>query len=358
MTGKPAVPATPAPTDRAAAQPGATAAATPDRAGNANPAAPEARSNATPTANAAPTVISEAVRPDIAHRAGHPAPTQATPTRTTPAQATPTQAEPAAGPQSASQTPAPPTQPQRSLVGSTPRGLLETLAAANTRASGETPVTNRPTSTGHAPAGSAAGAVGTRANTAAPPQAPILLAVAGGADALQFAADGIPDAYLPTTGERAADITTPHLVRASTPLGGGASLPTAQIALAMVREARAGTQRFEIRLDPPELGRIDVRLELSRDGTLNAHLTVDRPETLDALNRDARHLERALQQSGLKLEGGDIQFSLRDDGDAQQRDAAPDQPWSAQVPDGDDDAPDTLAAYRALSPAALVDIQV
>ena len=84
------------------------------------------------------------------------------------------------------------------------------------------------------------------------------------------------------------------------------------MALRIAHEARDGKQRFEISLDPPELGRVEVRLEFSRDGRMTTHLLVDRSDTLDALARDARGLERALQAQGLKLEDGGVQYQLRD----------------------------------------------
>lgn len=73
-----------------------------------------------------------------------------------------------------------------------------------------------------------------------------------------------------------------------------------------------GTNRFEIRLDPEELGRIDVRLDIDRDGGVRARLVVDRVETLALLQRDARTLERAFEQAGLKPSEGGVDLSLRD----------------------------------------------
>lgn len=73
-----------------------------------------------------------------------------------------------------------------------------------------------------------------------------------------------------------------------------------------------GANRFEIRLDPEELGRIDVRLDIDRDGGVKARLVVDRVETLALLQRDARTLERAFEQAGLKPSDGGVDLSLRD----------------------------------------------
>ena len=100
---------------------------------------------------------------------------------------------------------------------------------------------------------------------------------------------------------------------------GQGALPLTQIAVTIQREAANGNRRFEIQLDPPDLGRIDVRLEMTRDGRMLTNLTVDRPETLDHLMRDARQLERALMNSGLKLDDSGLQFSLRDQGQGEGR---------------------------------------
>ena len=84
------------------------------------------------------------------------------------------------------------------------------------------------------------------------------------------------------------------------------------MAIVIVANVHAGRSRFEIRLDPPELGRIDVRLHFDSSGQVTSHLVVDRSETLDLLRRDAADLERSLQQAGLKTADNGMQFSLRD----------------------------------------------
>jgi flagellar hook-length control protein FliK len=88
-------------------------------------------------------------------------------------------------------------------------------------------------------------------------------------------------------------------------------LSASAIAVEIVSRMRDGMRRFDIRLDPPELGRIDVRLDVDRDGNVKTKLTLDRPETLELMQRDARGLERALQQAGLKTDAGGLEFSLR-----------------------------------------------
>jgi flagellar hook-length control protein FliK len=98
-----------------------------------------------------------------------------------------------------------------------------------------------------------------------------------------------------------------------------AAVPLAGLAVEIAGKALAGKNRFEIRLDPPELGRIEVRLDVDRDGNVTSRLTVDRADTLDLLRRDASSLERALQDAGLKTTDNGLQFSLRDQSMSQQQ---------------------------------------
>jgi flagellar hook-length control protein FliK len=97
------------------------------------------------------------------------------------------------------------------------------------------------------------------------------------------------------------------------------AVPLAGLAVDIAGKALAGKNRFEIRLDPPELGRIEVRLDVDRDGNVTSRLTVDRADTLDLLRRDASGLERALQDAGLKTADNGLQFSLRDQSMNQQQ---------------------------------------
>ncbi|PZU95483.1 MAG: hypothetical protein DI527_00285 [Chelatococcus sp.] len=80
-------------------------------------------------------------------------------------------------------------------------------------------------------------------------------------------------------------------------------------------KALSGMRQFDIRLDPAELGRVDVNLSISDDGSVSAKLVVDRVDTLHLLQRDARTLERAFEQAGLKPSDGGVDISLRDQSD-------------------------------------------
>jgi flagellar hook-length control protein FliK len=92
----------------------------------------------------------------------------------------------------------------------------------------------------------------------------------------------------------------------------GAAVPVSGLALEIAASARSGKTRFDVRLDPADLGRIDVRIDVDRNGQVTSHLTVEKPETLSMLQQDAPQLQRALDDAGFKTGSGGLQFSLRD----------------------------------------------
>lgn len=88
-------------------------------------------------------------------------------------------------------------------------------------------------------------------------------------------------------------------------------VPNTAIALQISKHVARGVSTFEIRLDPAEMGRIDVKLELAQDGRVTAHLAVEKAETLDLLQKDAKALEQALKDAGLDADSDTLNFSLK-----------------------------------------------
>jgi hypothetical protein len=111
-----------------------------------------------------------------------------------------------------------------------------------------------------------------------------------------------------------------------------APVPLAGVPVLIAGRALAGDHQFDIRLDPPELGRIEVRLKVDKQGQVSSHLIADRPETLALLRRDGDGLERALQDAGLKTTGDGPQFSLRDQSGGQSNAQTDRRSAPAQVP--------------------------
>lgn len=152
------------------------------------------------------------------------------------------------------------------------------------------------------------------ATTAAPPP-PVTAAAANGEGLLLQPFDGAEQA----AARGAVQDTAPTIRLIPAASGAGATVtatPVNTLAFHIARHASEGVNRFQIRIDPPEMGRIDVSMEVDRDGGVKVHLTVERSEALDFLQRDARALERALNDAGLDADDGALSFSLSDgDGD-------------------------------------------
>ncbi|MCB1591065.1 MAG: flagellar hook-length control protein FliK [Alphaproteobacteria bacterium] len=72
--------------------------------------------------------------------------------------------------------------------------------------------------------------------------------------------------------------------------------------------------RITLQLDPPELGRVEVKMSLNKDNAAKVVLTIEKPETFVMLQRDAHVLERALADAGLSADGSGLEFTLADEG--------------------------------------------
>jgi hypothetical protein len=83
------------------------------------------------------------------------------------------------------------------------------------------------------------------------------------------------------------------------------------LAVAIAAKSQSGNKQFDIRLDPPELGRVEVRLSIDATGKVQASLSADQPRTLDLLKTDAPTLTRALRDAGLNVSQNGLNFSLR-----------------------------------------------
>lgn len=85
----------------------------------------------------------------------------------------------------------------------------------------------------------------------------------------------------------------------------------AQVAVQLTAAGKAKAQAMTVKLEPVELGKIDIRLDFGADGKVQASIFADRPQTLDMLQKDARGLEKALQNAGLQTDSGSLSFNLR-----------------------------------------------
>jgi len=157
-----------------------------------------------------------------------------------------------------------------------------------------------------------------------------------------------------------ADAVAPRVIQAGYQTS-QQQLNLPQLAFELVRQVNDGNTRFQMRLDPPELGRIDVKLDIDKSGQINARLVVEKSETLDLMQRDQRALERALQQAGLDAGKTNLEFSLKQSpfsGGQQQARDDQGQQFSLNGGRVDDieEAPPTVNLYRASLTASGVNI--
>lgn len=83
-----------------------------------------------------------------------------------------------------------------------------------------------------------------------------------------------------------------------------------QVNVNITRSLKAGDNQFAMRMDPPELGRVAVKMTFLANGLVKAQVMAERPETLEMLQREIKGLERAVEAGGHKAEPGGISFSL------------------------------------------------
>ena len=86
----------------------------------------------------------------------------------------------------------------------------------------------------------------------------------------------------------------------------------AQVSAQIIRRLETRTTRFDMELNPVELGRVDVRLDIDSEGRLAARLAFDNPAAAMELRGRVDDLRRELQQAGFQL--ADDAFSFTDRG--------------------------------------------
>ena len=127
-----------------------------------------------------------------------------------------------------------------------------------------------------------------------------------------------------------------------------------QVGGEIIRRFNGADTSFQLRLDPPDLGRVDVRLDVSRDHRVTAVFSADNPQALSDLARGARDLQLALQSAGLDLADDGLRFDLSSNGQGNafaQAQAQQDQPGfrAANAAQAETSIAPELTARRPLS---------
>lgn len=113
-------------------------------------------------------------------------------------------------------------------------------------------------------------------------------------------------------GLRAADRTSSPQESSSAAAPRAPANPAAsQVEVHLTRAAQGRIDRLVVQLEPMDLGKVEIRLEFGEEGRVGAVISAERPETLEALQRDAQALERSLRDAGLRPDGGGLSFDLK-----------------------------------------------
>jgi flagellar hook-length control protein FliK len=161
------------------------------------------------------------------------------------------------------------------------------------------------------------------------PQAGVPLAIAPGAEAVPptdpSQTPTINQGAAPSTADIAAQALTSSAASAPSVITAPASAhpaqlaapgayvaPASQVAPALLNltTSSIGTQRMTLRLDPAELGTVQVSIDRPADAPAHVEISASRPETLSLLLRDQAQLQHTLTQAGVPPEGRTISFHL------------------------------------------------
>jgi len=83
-----------------------------------------------------------------------------------------------------------------------------------------------------------------------------------------------------------------------------------QVNLQVTRAVKNGRNEFTMRLNPSELGSVRVKMSFHESGSVSARFLVERPETLELLQREVRGMERAVEAGGHKVDAQGLSFNL------------------------------------------------
>jgi flagellar hook-length control protein FliK len=84
-----------------------------------------------------------------------------------------------------------------------------------------------------------------------------------------------------------------------------------QMGVEIARTARAGDEQLTVRLNPIEMGRIEVKLSFDERGTVRAVIAAESAAALEMLRRDSGDLNRALADAGIRSDAQSFRFDSR-----------------------------------------------
>lgn len=84
-----------------------------------------------------------------------------------------------------------------------------------------------------------------------------------------------------------------------------------QVRVNITKSAVKGVDKIDIQLKPEDLGHVQIKMQISKDGKLQAEIIASRQDTLEILQKEADSLQKAFSDAGFDTDGGSFSFSFR-----------------------------------------------
>ncbi len=92
-----------------------------------------------------------------------------------------------------------------------------------------------------------------------------------------------------------------------------------QIKINITKSAVKGVDTIDIQLKPEDLGKIQIKMYIGKDGKLQADIISSRPETLDILQKDVSGLAKAFNDAGYETDSRSFNFSFQEENQAREQ---------------------------------------
>ena len=92
-----------------------------------------------------------------------------------------------------------------------------------------------------------------------------------------------------------------------------------QVKVNITKSAVKGVDKIDISLKPEDLGHIEIKMQLTKDGKLQAHIIASRPETMEILQKNMQILQKAFADAGFQTDDNSLSFAYNDNNQAWQQ---------------------------------------
>ena len=95
-----------------------------------------------------------------------------------------------------------------------------------------------------------------------------------------------------------------------------------QIKVNITKSAVKGIDTIDIQLKPEDLGKVQIKMHIAKDGKIQAEIIASRAETADLLQKDASSLSKAFNDAGYDTDAKSFSFRQENQANGQEKDNA------------------------------------